>query len=332
MLPSGRIASRTSALSVADSDPATASRSRPAAQPALDGDGPGSSFDRDTAVRRLSAAARTGEEITFAAELSPAWRAMRGPHGGYLAAVMLRALVETAEDPSRAPRSLNVHYARVPESGPVLIRARLERAGRSLSTLSARMEQEGALIALATAAFSVPWSATEISELPMPDVAGPDPGRETSPEMIEAVEQGLAPPFLRQLIMQRRIGGQLFGGSADPMEVGAWLGLRDPLRPLDPVALAMLSDVGAPPPLLRLGEPAMASTVDLTVHFRTRTPLARSERGELCYARLRTQLLHEGFFEADGVIWASDGTVLAQSRQLAVLMARSGGPRSSASA
>jgi acyl-coenzyme A thioesterase PaaI-like protein len=313
---------------VADGDPAATT---PAQQPRVAADELGSSFDRDTAVRQLSAARAadgTGE-LTFAAELSPAWQAMRGPHGGYLAAIMLRALVVAAADESRAPRSLTVHYARAPEPGQVRIRTRLERGGRSLSTLSARMEQDGALVALATAAFSVPWSAPEITELRMPDVAAPDPGRASSPELSEAIEQGLAPVFLRQLIVQRRIGGQLFAGSQEDMEVGAWLGLLDPMRSLDAVALAMLSDVGVPPPLVRLREPALASTVDLTVHFRTRTPLARADPGELCFAQLRTRLVHEGFFEADGVIWAPDATVLAQSRQLAVLMALPGGPRSS---
>jgi hypothetical protein len=30
--------------------------------------------------------------------------------------------------------------------------------------------------------------------------------------------------------------------------------------------------------------------------------------------------VHEGFFEEDGLIWAADGTVLAQSRQLGVVI------------
>jgi hypothetical protein len=30
--------------------------------------------------------------------------------------------------------------------------------------------------------------------------------------------------------------------------------------------------------------------------------------------------VHEGFFEEDGVIWAADGSVLAQSRQLGIVM------------
>src|SRR5437588_497678 len=90
-------------------------------------DRPKGAFDADTAVRRR-ADGPEGEAV-FSAELSPAWRAMRGPHGGYLAAVALRALSETAGDASRAPRSLTVHYARAPAADEVLIRTRLERRG-----------------------------------------------------------------------------------------------------------------------------------------------------------------------------------------------------------
>jgi acyl-CoA thioesterase len=283
---------------------------------------PQGAFDADTAVRRREGGRE--DEAVFTAELSPAWRAMRGPHGGYLAAVVLRALIETAGDVSRAPRSLTVHYARAPAAGEVLIRTRLERRGRSLSTLSARMEQDGAPVLLALAAFSVPWRAPEIDELALPDVAGPDPGRASSPEVEEWIERGFAPVFLRQLVMQWRVGARLYAGADAPMEVGSWLGLREQARPLDAIALAMLSDVGAPPPLLRLREQATASTVDLTIHFRTRTPRPRADPAELCFARLRTRLVHEGFFEDDGVIWAADGTVLAQARQLAVLIAAAG--------
>ena len=82
--------------------------------------------------RRTASRRRAGE---FAAEVSPDWRAGRGPHGGYLAAMLLRALIETVADPLRAPRSLTIHYARAPEPGPVTIATTIERAGRSLSTL-----------------------------------------------------------------------------------------------------------------------------------------------------------------------------------------------------
>jgi acyl-CoA thioesterase len=290
-------------------------------------------FDRDTAVRRIAQRAGAGApgvprggavapaRARFAAEVSPDWHAARGPHGGYVAAIVLRALSEAAGEERRAPRSLTVHYTRPARPGPVEIHTAVERRGRSLSTLSARMEQDGAPIALALAAFSVPWSAPEIAELPMPSVAPPDPERRTPQFVLERIEQGLAPPFLRRLVVQQRVGATPFAGDTAAMENGAWLGLAEAGRPLDALALAMFSDVGVPPPFTRLRARAMASTVDLTVHFRTRVPGADTgDPSVLCYAAQRTRLLHEGFFEVDGAIWAPDGTVLAQSRQLAILM------------
>jgi len=129
-----------------------------------------------------------------------------------------------------------------------------------------------------------------------------------------------APPFTRHLILQPRIGVVPFEGSEQPMEIGGWLGLAEP-RPVDALSLAFFSDALFSPPFLRLHEPGTSPTVDLTVHFRTSLPrVADPDPSELCFARFRTGIVHEGFFEEDGVIWAQDGTVLAQSRQLAILM------------
>lgn len=295
------------------------------------GRGPGASgsavgapraFDRDTAVRELSRAADDGAvRVAFAADVSPDWRAGRGPHGGYLAAMLLRALVETVADPARSPRSLTIHYARAPEPGPVTIATTVERAGRSLSTLSARMEQDGKLTALALAAFSVPWSAPQIAELPMPDVAVQDPERKPGAPLFKA-----APPFTKHIVIQPRIGAVPFAGAGAPMEIGSWLGLAEP-RPIDALSLAFFSDALFSPPFIRLSEPSTTPTIDLTIHFRTPLPAATETvpaqgfRDELCFARFRSGLVQDGFFEEDGVIWAADGTVLAQSRQLGIVMA-----------
>ena len=83
---------------------------------------------------------------------------------------------------------------------------------------------------------------------------------------------------------------------------------------------------------MRLGAPAPAPTIDITIHFRTAlparpadgrpaipSPAARNDPHELVLARARSRLVHEGFFTEDTHIWAADGTLLAQSRQLALL-------------
>ncbi len=226
--------------------------------------------------------------------------------------MLLRALIESVDDAQREPRSLTIHYARAPEAGRVRISTVLEREGRSLSTLSARMEQGGKLIALALAAFSVAWEGPEIADIAMPDVAPPEPRRETGAFIASG-----APPFTKQMIIQPRLEGVPFSGGEQPMEITAWLGLAEP-RPIDARLLAFLSDAQIPAPFMRTAEPLAAPTVDLTVHFRA--PQRAPGEDELCLVRTRTSVIHDGFFEEDGWIWAPDGTLLAQSRQLAILL------------
>jgi acyl-CoA thioesterase len=281
-------------------------------------------FDRDTAVWREDGPDGSpdgdgdgdgGRRLRFGAVVAPDWRAGRGPHGGYLAAMLLRALVEAVADATRAPRSLTIHYARAPEPGPVQITTTLERDGRSLSTLSARMHQDGQLIALALAAFSVPWGGPEISDGQMPAVEPADISREG----VKLIERG-GPEFAHHIVLQPRMPGLPLSGEEQPMEVLTWIGLAAP-RPLDALSLAFYSDALIPAPYMRVREPVAVPTVDLTVHFHTHDPQRHvPDPRALCLAKTSTELVHEGFFIEDGTIWAPDGTLLAKSRQLAIVI------------
>ena len=275
-------------------------------------------FDRDTAVRRIDAGADDGAqaagEALFAADIASGWRAGRGPHGGYLAAMLLRALTAAVDDPERTPRSLTIHYTRAPDPGPIEIRTTVERKGRSLSTLSARMEQAGRTTALALAAFSVPWRAPDANELPMPELAPPDQERISTPKLFKG-----APEFTSHLVMQPRVGSIPFAGSGAPMRIGGWIGLPEE-RPIDALSLALFCDAWFPPSFIALDSPAISPTIDLTIHFRESIDRCDCDPAALCLSVFDTRLLYDGLFEEDGVIWAPDGTVLAQSRQLGIIM------------
>jgi acyl-CoA thioesterase len=275
-------------------------------------------FDRDTTVTRMGrggeGGAQAADEALFAATIARGWRAGRGPHGGYLAAMLLRALIATVDDDARTPRSLTIHYLRAPEPGAIAIRTTVERHGRSLSTLSARMEQDGKVTALALAAFSIPWEAPGANELPMPDLAPPDGERRSTAKLFKG-----APEFTRHLVMQPRVGAIPFAGSGAPMRIGGWIGLPEE-RPVDAPALALFCDAWFPPSFIALDVPAISPTVDLTIHFRQAISGCDCDPAALCLSVFDTRLLHDGLFEEDGVIWAPDGTVLAQSRQLGIIM------------
>ncbi len=275
-------------------------------------------FDRDTAIRRIEGGANDGAqtagEALFAADIASGWRAGRGPHGGYLAAMLLRALIAAVDDPGRTPRSLTIHYTRAPDPGPIEIRTTVERTGRSLSTLSARMEQAGRTTALALAAFSVPWRAPEANELSMPELGQPDEERISTPKLFKG-----APEFTSHLVMQPRVGAVPFAGSGAPMRIGGWIGLPEQ-RPVDALSLALFCDAWFPPSFIALDSPAISPTIDLTIHFRQSMSACDCDPAALCLSVFDTRLLYDGLFEEDGVIWAPDGTVLAQSRQLGIIM------------
>jgi acyl-CoA thioesterase len=284
---------------------------------AVEQPGPGQTkFDRDTAVWREHGSGHpaVGEHTVFGADVASDWRAGRGPHGGYLAAMLLRALIESVPDPAREPRSLTIHYARPPEPGPVRITTTLEREGRSLSTLSARMHQGEELVALVLSAFSVPWAGPEISEVQMPRVAPADPSREG----LKLMEHG--PEFARHIVLQPRIDGRPLTGEERPMLIRGWMGMVEP-RPVDALSLAFFSDALIPAPYMRMREWSAVPTIDLTVHFRGRMRAAAdADPHELCLAQTTSELVHDGFFVEDGLIWAADGTLLAHSRQLAIVV------------
>ena len=262
-------------------------------------------LDEDTALRVAGDGIWEGTVVE-------GWETPRGPLGGYVMAIVLRALAAAVDDPQRQPRSVTMHFLRVPEAGAVAVRATVEREGRSLSSVSARLEQGGKLLGLALGAYSKPWEGPLLPAPAMPAVEPPDPA--TEPVGGRGLPERKAPEFVERLTMQRRFGSAPFSG-ADAGETGGWLGLREG-RAIDELAIAVLADAWFPAPWPRLAALAPAPTIDLTIHFRAPLPLADG----LLLGRFRSSLVRDGFFDEDGELWAEDGTLVAQSRQLGLLI------------
>lgn len=250
------------------------------------------------------------EDGAYEGRIDERWWTPRGPLGGYVMAFGLRGLELAVDDPARQARAVTVHFLRPPQAGPIVVRPTVERAGRSLSTATARLEQDGQLIALALSAFSASWPGPLLDDAPMPEVEPPS-GREAPGATPDRDDR---PPFLDRLTMQPRFGEPPFSG-ADHAETGGWLGLREE-RPVDAAALVVLADAWFPAPWPRLRALAPAPTIDLTVHLRAPLPLGDT----LLLGRFRTRLVRDGFFEEDGELWTVDGTLVAQSRQLGLLL------------
>ena len=267
-------------------------------------------FDRDTAVRALG----DGE---FEATIDRGWWIVVGPNGGYVAAIVTRALQAAVGDAERTPRSLTDHYVSPAREGSVRIRTRIERAGRNLSTLSARMEQDGRLIVTALAAFARARPSPEFADLRMPEVPPPD----AVPRMAVGADRAAS---LRAQLDSRIVFGEPMRATQPRALAGGWLRLVEP-RTLDFPQLAMFCDAWPPAVAQHRAmadrEPGGMPTVDLTIHFRGDIPTdARPD--DFYLAVFRSQTLSAGFAEEDGEIWTRGGRLLAHSRQLAMVIAR----------
>ena len=260
-------------------------------------------FDDDTALRPV------GDGIWEGA-IVDGWETPRGPLGGYVMAIVLRALELAVADPERSARSATMHFLRVPQPGQVTVRAGVEREGRSLTSVSGRLEQDGALLGLVLGAWSKPWPGPTLDAPPMPEVEPPGARRQVDREF----PRKDPPVFMGRLAMQHRFGDPPFTRS-ERGETGGWLGLLEE-RPIDALTIAICADAWFPAAWPRLSELAPAPTIDLTIHFRA--PLPRPD--SLLLGRFRSRLVRDGFFEEDGELWAPDGTLVAHSRQLGLLI------------
>jgi acyl-CoA thioesterase len=265
-------------------------------------------FDAETAVVALG-------DGRYEAGLDRTWWVHRGPNGGYLAAIVLRALTETVADRDRAPRSLTVHYASPPGDGTIEIATAVERSGRSLSTTSARIEQDGRLVGLALAAFSKPRPGPEFCDLPRPEAPRP----EDCPEPRLPPASDFTPPAIATRWENRIVHGGQPGMPTGEALVSRWIRLPEG-RVVDHLVATAITDAVIPAVFSRVGEPIIVPTVDLTIHFRTALPAPDAAPDDFVLAQFTTGAAAEGFLEEDGQIWSRDGVLLAQSRQLAAVL------------
>lgn len=261
-------------------------------------------FQRDTAVEALGGG-------RFGVQIDRGWWVMRGPNGGYTAAIVLRALRAAVGDPARLPRSFTIHFTSPPVEGPAEVQTTLERVGRTVTTATARLEQGGKLRALALAAFGTPRTGPNFAHLARPEA--------TPPERTRPLSAGFTIP-LRERYESLEVFGPPAAGTPDAV-TGGWIRLREGAGAPEAELLAAYTDSWPPALLSQVPREQLASgvpTVDLTVHFRAPWP-EHEDPSDFALVVFRSRVAHDGFVEEDGEVWTRGGVLLAQSRQLALI-------------
>lgn len=281
-------------------------------------------FDEAIAVRPLG-------DGRFTAVSHPSWDALFTTHGGVLAAIAVQAC-QAAGNPDGALqiRSLTCHYHRPPEHGEFEVAVATMRAGKRVTYMRLEMIQDGTPFVAGLAVFTTRGQPNLITFQPTAPPVKPPPARdaptvpfhEYTPDGGKWIHYGnRAPRFLQQMHGAPQIGDGPFLGpeQVDPsgVENGGWVQPAAP-RPVDEALLAFYADLFWPSVFQPMRTPAIAPTLDLTVHFRAELPPeGLSDQPLLVHNTTAASL--ECVSDSDSRIYSRDGRLLAQARQLQLL-------------
>ncbi len=267
------------------------------------------SFEVATVVRPL------GDGTTYRADLAGAYAIDGRPNGGYLLAVMARAVAAgVAQDGQDQPHPLTASavYLRPAEIGPASVLVEVIRTGRTASQARATLLQGDR--ACAEGLFTMgrlradppvdyddeppaavaPWEeCLPFADL-RPDAAG-------GPSIHDATEVRLDPTG----------AGFATGRPGGRADVRGWVRL-DGLGPADPLPLLFVADL-LPPATCEIGSIGWVPTAELTVYLRA-LPAPGTLR-----VRQWARLVRGGLVDERCEVWDARDQLVAQAVQLALV-------------
>ncbi len=252
----------------------------------------------------------TSEGI-WSTQLSSAWNIGENPNGGYLLLPMLRAMASLVEQPD--PVTVTTHYLRPGlADSEAEIRARLLKPGRLASSLRGSMHQAGKTRFETMAAFA----DLDTNMGPSVDVTIPAPEIPPPEECVmrSGSDQGVALPLLSRAEI-RLHPDFANAGTLDEPVIDGWVRFADGTEPTT-LSLPFFADCSPPSIFATHGLVGWVPTLELTVHVRRRPAAGWLQ------VRNRTEDSQGGRIIETGCIWDSTGTLVAQMRQIGLLLGR----------
>jgi hypothetical protein len=238
----------------------------------------------------------------FALDVPDGWQQGRGAFGGFSLAVLVRA-IESADDASQRPlRSLTAEFCAPLLPGPAEVFVETLRRGSGMTTVAARIVQEGSV---ATHAVGILARARE--DTPCGVVEAP---RLEAWRDVPALPPQEMVRFSR-FFEYRNVGPEpLAGGEA---LVETWLRLRSPPARVDAAYVTALADATWPALLSHLTQPRAVGTVSFMLQlfgpFDAVDPAAPvRHRGRVLSSR-------DGYSAETRELWTEDGRLLCLNHQ-----------------
>ncbi len=266
-------------------------------------------FDQDCALKPES-------RECFSIELSPRWGINNSANGGYIMAVMARAMSpgntcggRAGSDGSVICDDRSVITANYIERCLDLpARILVENIGESGNFIrkQARLIQDDKERVRALGTFVK--NSTDAS----------DPDYEADPPDVAPWDECIQVPFIDgySLYQQMNIrmdpvcAGWLQGKSGGPSVIKGWIEFEAPRR-IDAAAVTLFADAFPPSVLASHGMVAWVPTIEYSVNIRALPDVYRLK------GVFATRFISSGMVEEDGQLWDETGTLVALSRQIA---------------
>lgn len=256
----------------------------------------------------------TPDPTAFDFEAPAEWAQGRALFGGLVAAYALRAMRSVVGEERRL-RALLVTFAGPVESGRGRLVVERLRAGRSATSVAARVIQQGATAALVEGVFGEDRpSSIEVAAAAAPACEAP----EGLPQL--PFVPGVVPEFTQRFEYRLGFGAMPFSG-ADRAEVGGWTRVRDVAGLAREEHLVALADAWPTPVLPMYSRPAPASS--LTWALELVEPVT-GPAGAWYLQRLTAERASGGFASAEMKMWSADRRLAVTGRQLVAYFDRAG--------
>jgi len=255
-----------------------------------------------------TATALSGGGPVFETAITADWNGVTGANGGFMLALATRALSRVLPFPD--PVVVSGFFLRPGSAGPAQVSTEVIRSGKTTGFGQASLWRDGKEVLRATAAFAdlataaarggPSYSGGAAPLLPPPQECVALPVRSSRISLADRFEYRVA------ALPSWATGAPPSGNPVYEL----WIRFADGREP-DVASLPLIVDAVAPA-VLEVG--ARSTTVELTVHLR-----ARPAPGWLA-CRSYTRHVADGYHEEDFEVWDSTGRLVAQSRQLALVI------------
>ena len=238
------------------------------------------------------------------------------PHGGYLLALMNKALSSVLNHPSSI--NSNVYYLDRTDPKPAELHVEVIRTSKGTSMGQVRLMQDGRLTCLFSALCSDFQYMKGYSGLktPLPEIMNSVPEDQFKVMNYENLKAGSTPSFIQQLEMSVHPDHAWWDRdiSMDVAEArcSAFLELKGGAA--DTFVLSYLADILPPVVQNKYGSLGWVPTLTLTCNIRQ---LPKTNR---LFIDGLAKDISNGYFEQDCNIWDMDGNLVATSRQLAKIL------------